>query len=69
MKRVIAKRTYCCIVIGNPIYKGKTWHLNEILKKDSLKVGFALIKEIRRRKYRLTMGNIKEEYVLILKNE
>jgi hypothetical protein len=69
MKRVLAKRKYCCIVIGNPIYKGKTWHLNEILKKDSLKVGFALIKEIRRRKYRLTMGNIKEEYVLILKNE
>ncbi len=69
MKRVLAKRKYCCIVIGNPIYKDKTWHLNEILKKDSLKVGFALIKEIRRRKYRLTMGNIKEEYVLILKNE
>jgi DNA modification methylase len=68
MKRVLQKKKYCCIVIGNPVYNNRDWKLNEIIKKDATDVGFTLLKEITRRKYRLTMGKIKQEFILIFKN-
>jgi DNA modification methylase len=68
MKRVLQKKKYCCIVIGNPVYNNRDWKLNEIIKKDAADVGFTLLKEITRRKYRLTMGKIKQEFILIFKN-
>jgi DNA modification methylase len=68
MKRVLQKKKYCCIVIGNPVYNNRDWKLNEIIKKDATNVGFTLLKEITRRKYRLTMGKIKQEFILIFKN-
>jgi hypothetical protein len=34
MKRVLRKKRYCCITIGNPVYRGQTWKLNEIIKQD-----------------------------------
>jgi len=43
--------------------------LNEFIKKEAKNVGFYLSSEILRRKYRLTTGNIKEEFILIFKNE
>ncbi|MFL6356057.1 MAG: hypothetical protein ACJ71C_05810, partial [Nitrososphaeraceae archaeon] len=68
MKRVLRKKKYCCIIIGNPVYNNRDWKLNEIIKKDATDVGFTLLKEITRRKYRLTMGKIKQEFILIFKN-
>jgi site-specific DNA-methyltransferase (cytosine-N4-specific) len=68
MKRVLHKKKYCCIVIGNPVYNNKDWRLNEIIKKDASDIGFTLLKEITRRKYRLTMGKMKQEFILIFKN-
>jgi site-specific DNA-methyltransferase (cytosine-N4-specific) len=68
MKRVLQKKKYCCIVIGNPIYNNTDWKLNEIIKKDASDIGFTLLKEITRRKYRLTMGKMKQEFILIFKN-
>ncbi|MFL6508921.1 MAG: DNA methyltransferase [Nitrososphaeraceae archaeon] len=68
MKRVLREKKYCCIIIGNPVYNNRDWKLNEIIKKDATDVGFTLLKEITRRKYRLTMGKIKQEFILIFKN-
>jgi hypothetical protein len=68
MKRVLRKKKYCCIIIGNPLYNGKTWLLNEIIKKDAMEIGFILLKEIPRAKYKLTMGKMKEEFILIFNN-
>jgi hypothetical protein len=56
MKRVLRKKRYCCIVIGNPVYGGKTWKLNEIIKQN--------LKRISRGKYHSTMGKMKEEFIL-----
>jgi hypothetical protein len=69
MKRVLRKEKYCCITIGNPIYHGKTWRLNDFIKKDAKKIGFKLLKEIRRGKYHSTMGKMKEEFIIVFKNE
>jgi hypothetical protein len=40
MKRVLRKKKYCCITIGNPIYGGKTWKLNEFIKQNAVRIGF-----------------------------
>jgi ubiquinone/menaquinone biosynthesis C-methylase UbiE len=69
MKRILKPQKYCCIIIGNPIYAGKKWHLNEIVKKEAASIGFYPLKEIVKKKHRLTMGKMREEYILILKNE
>ena len=68
MKRVLCKKKYCCIIIGNPVYNRKVWELNEIIKKDARDIGFTLLREISRRKYRLTVGKMKQEFILIFKN-
>jgi len=68
MKRVLRKKKYCCITIGNPIYNRKVWPLNEIIKKDAEALGFILLKEINRGKYKSTMGKMKEEFVLVFRN-
>ena len=69
MKRVLRKKKYCCITIGNPIYGGKTWKLNEFIKQNATQIGFTHLKEISRGKYHSTMGKMKEEFVLIFRNE
>jgi len=69
MKRVLRKEKYCCITIGNPVYHGKTWMLNDFIKNDAKKIGFKLLKEIRRGKYHSTMGKMKEEFIIVFKNE
>ena len=69
MKRVLRKKKYCCITIGNPIYGGKTWKLNEFIKQNANQIGFTHLKEISRGKYHSTMGKMKEEFVLIFRNE
>ena len=33
MKLVLRREKYCCIVIGNPVYNGKSWELNKYIKK------------------------------------
>jgi DNA modification methylase len=68
MKRVLRKKKYCCITIGNPIYGGKTWKLNEFIKQNAIKIGFNYLNEISRGKYHSTMGKMKEEFVLIFRN-
>jgi site-specific DNA-methyltransferase (cytosine-N4-specific) len=68
MKRVLQKKKYCCIIIGNPIYNNIEWQLNEIIKKNASDVGFTFLKEITRTKYRLTMGRMKQEFILIFRN-
>ena len=67
MKRVLQKNKYCCIVIGNPVYNNREWHLNEMIKKNASDVGLTLLKEIARMKYRLTMGKMKREFIIIFK--
>jgi hypothetical protein len=69
MKRVLRKKKYCCIIIGNPVYNGKVWKLNDFIKKDATDIGFILIMEINRGKYRSTMGKMKEEFILIFRKE
>ena len=69
MKRVLRKKKYCCITIGNPVYGGKTWKLNEFIKQYAIRIGFTYLNEISRGKYHSTMGKMKEEFVLIFKNE
>jgi site-specific DNA-methyltransferase (cytosine-N4-specific) len=69
MKRVLIKKKYCCITIGNPIYNNKVWALNQIIKKEAEDLGFILLKEISRGKYKSTMGKMKEEFILIFRNE
>jgi site-specific DNA-methyltransferase (cytosine-N4-specific) len=68
MKRVLVKKKYCCIIIGNPLYNGKVWMLNDIIKKEAKDLGFILIKEISRCKHKSTMGKMKEEFILIFRN-
>jgi hypothetical protein len=68
MKRVLIKKKYCSIIIGNPVYNGKVWKLNEVMKKDAKELGFILLKEISRGKYKSTMGKMKEEFILIFRN-
>jgi hypothetical protein len=68
MKRVLQKKKYCCIIIGNPVYNNREWQLNEIIKKNASEVGLTLLKEITRMKYRLTMGKMKQEFILIFRN-
>jgi site-specific DNA-methyltransferase (cytosine-N4-specific) len=68
MKRVLRKKKYCCIIIGNPIYGGKIWNLNDFIKDSSTDIGFTFLKEINRGKYHSTMGKMKEEFMLIFKN-
>src|SRR5215212_1369648 len=65
MNRVLRKKKYCCIIIGNPVYNGKIWKLNDFIKKDAKDIGFILLTEIKRHKYRSTMGKMKEEFILI----
>ena len=69
MKRVLRNKKYCCITMGNPIYRGKMWELNQLIKRYAVDAGFTFIKEIRRGKYHSTMGKMKEEFVLIFRNE
>jgi hypothetical protein len=69
MKRILRKKKYCCIIIGNPVYKGKIWKLNDFIRKDATDIGFILLTEINRGKYRSTMGKMKEEFILIFRNE
>ena len=69
MKRVLRKKGYCCIVIGNPVYLGKTWKLNEIIKETCTDIGFTFLKEISRGKHHSTMGKMKEEFILIFRND
>ncbi len=69
MKRVLLKKKYCCIIIGNPIYNGKVWALNEVIKKEAKDLGFILLKEISRGKYKSTMGKMKEEFIQIFRNQ
>jgi DNA modification methylase len=69
MKRILRKKRYCCIVIGNPVYGGKTWKLNEIIKQNALHIGFTHLKQISRGKYHSTMGKMKEEFILIFRND
>jgi DNA modification methylase len=68
MKRVLRKKKYCCIIIGNPIYGGKIWNLNEFIRDSSIDIGFTFLKQISRRKYHSTMGKMKEEFMLIFRN-
>lgn len=69
MKRVLRKRKYCCIIIGNPVYNGKTWKLNQFIRRYAVSIGFTHLKEIRRNKYHLTTGKMKEEFILIFRND
>ena len=69
MKRILRKKKYCCIIIGNPVYNGKIWKLNDFIRKDATDIGFILLTEINRGKYRSTMGKMKEENILIFRNE
>lgn len=69
MKRVLRKKKYCCIIIGNPVYGGKTWKLNEFIKQNAVDIGFTPLKEISRGKYHSTMGKMKEEFILIFRND
>ena len=69
MKRILRKKKYCCIIIGNPVYNGKIWKLNDFIRKDATDIGFIFLTEINRGKYRSTMGKMKEEFILIFRNE
>jgi len=69
MKRVLRKKKYCCITIGNPTYGGKMWNLNEIIKQNAIRIGFTYLHEISRGKYHSTMGKMKEEFILIFRNK
>jgi hypothetical protein len=69
MKRVLRKKKYCCITIGNPVYAGKPWNLNDFIKQTCTDYGFTFLKEISRGKHRSTMGKMKEEFILIFRND
>ena len=66
MYRVLKPGKYCCVVIGNPVYRGRVWSLNEALKEMGSEVGFELLAEIVRGKYKTTMGKMKQEFIMIL---
>ncbi len=69
MKRVLRRSKYCCVTIGNPIYRGRMWELNQLVRRYAVEAGFTFVKEIRRGKHHSTMGKMREEFVLIFKNE
>jgi DNA modification methylase len=69
MKRVLRKKKYCCIIIGNPVYGGNIWNLNEFIRDSSIDIGFTFLKQISRGKYHSTMGKMKEEFMLIFRND
>jgi len=64
----LRKKRYCCITIGNP--RNGTWKLNDIIiKRECTDIGFTFLKEISRGKYHSTMGKMKEEFILIFRND
>jgi site-specific DNA-methyltransferase (cytosine-N4-specific) len=67
MYEVLKEGGYCCVVIGNPLWRGKVWPLNEMFKEMGRDCGFLFAKEIVRGKYKMTMGKMKKEYILIFK--
>lgn len=69
MFRVLRKKRYCCIVIGNPVVFGKEILLNEILTDMVKECGFSIEEEIIRGKYKTTMGKMKKEYILIFRKD
>ena len=69
MFRVLKKEKYCCVVIGNPVVKGKKIELNKIFVEMAQKSGFNFVKEIMRGKYHTTMGKMKEEFILIFQKQ
>jgi site-specific DNA-methyltransferase (cytosine-N4-specific) len=69
MFRVLKKKKYCCIVIGNPVVFGKEVFLNEILTDLAKGCGFSIEEEIIRGKYKTTMGKMKKEYILIFRKD
>ena len=67
MNRVLKVERYCCIVIGNPVWRNKIWPLNKLVKEIGEKNGLSFVYEIVRGKYKMTMGKMKKEYILIFK--
>jgi DNA modification methylase len=67
MYRVLKPKKYCCIVIGNPVYRGKMWELNKIQKEQAIEAGFEFLGEIVRGKYKETVGKMKQEFILVFK--
>jgi hypothetical protein len=69
MHSVIKPSKYCCVVIGNPLYRGKIWPLNDLFIKQANQVGFEFVKQITRGKYKMTMGkpSMRNEYILIFR--
>lgn len=67
MYRVLKPEGYCCVVIGNPVVKGKRIKLNKIFVDMANESGFNFITEIVRGKYHTTMGKMKEEFILIFR--
>lgn len=65
MYRILKGGRYCCIVIGNPVYRARVWLLNEVFKEMGTKARFRFVKEIVRGKYKMTMGKMKKEFILI----
>ncbi len=65
MYRVLKPQKFCCVVIGNPVVKGKKIELNKIFLGMAKNSGFNFVKEIVRGKYHTTMGKMKEEFILI----
>lgn len=65
MYEALKANHYCCVVIGNPVWRNKLWPLNEMFKEIGEKCGFKFAKEIVRGKYKMTMGKMKKEYILI----
>ena len=65
MYRVLKPHKFCCVVIGNPVVKGKKIELNKIFVGMAKNSGFNFVKEVVRGKYHTTMGKMKEEFILI----
>ena len=63
------QRTLQNYTIGNPLYAGKPWNLNDFIKQTCTDNGFTFLKEISRGKHRSTMGKMKEEFILIFRND
>jgi hypothetical protein len=69
MKRVLRKKKYCCIIIGNPKYAGEIRNLNDFIRQTCTNIGFTFLKEIIRGKHHSTMGKMKKEFILIFRND
>jgi len=65
MHRIVKGGRYCCVVIGNPVYRGRVWPLNEAFKEMGIDARFRFVKEIVRGKYKMTMGKMKQEFIVI----